>query len=118
VIPTSEETRKKLQEVLPPAAALGNPVDVIGDADPERYIHAFTILQEDDQIDAIVVVVTPQNMTQPSVLADRLVEVHKKTKPLLTVFTMIRWWYCVILKSLEHTNKRLQYGSSLASICV
>ena len=86
VVPTSEETRKKLQEVLPPAAALGNPVDVIGDADPDRYIKAFEILQDDEQIDAIVVVVTPQNMTQPSVLADRLAEVHKKTKPLLTVF--------------------------------
>ena len=86
VVPTSEETRKKLQEVLPPAAALGNPVDVIGDADPDRYINAFKILQDDDQIDAIVVVVTPQNMTQPSVLADRLAEEHKKTKPLLTVF--------------------------------
>lgn len=86
VIPTSESIKQKLSKVLPPAAALGNPVDVIGDADPARYIAAFEILQAAEEMDAIVVVVTPQNMTQPTELANRLVAVHNKKKPLLTVF--------------------------------
>jgi acetyltransferase len=48
---------------------VGNPVDVIGDADPDRYVKAFEILQDDDKIDSIIVVSTPQNMTRPLELA-------------------------------------------------
>ena len=49
--------RRSCAKFLPAAAAVGNPVDVIGDAEPDRYIKAFEILQEDENIDAIVVVV-------------------------------------------------------------
>lgn len=86
MVAVSEATRAKLKPLLPPTAALGNPVDVIGDAEPERYISAFEVLQEDDGIDAIVVVATPQNMTRPLELAERLSATHKGTKPLLTAF--------------------------------
>jgi acetyltransferase len=76
----------RLRAVLPPAAAVGNPVDVIGDADPDRYVKAFEILQQDDNIDSIIVVSTPQNMTRPLELAEKLATAHKGKKPLLTVF--------------------------------
>jgi acetate---CoA ligase (ADP-forming) len=76
----------RLRSVLPAAAAVGNPVDVIGDADPDRYVKAFEILQEDEKIDAIVVVSTPQNMTRPLELAEKLAAAHKGKKPLLTSF--------------------------------
>jgi acetate---CoA ligase (ADP-forming) len=85
VVPT-EETRKKLREFLPAAAAVNNPVDVIGDADPDRYTKAFDVLQDDPNIDAIVVVATPQNMTQPMILAEKLAKAHKRHKPLLAAF--------------------------------
>jgi acetyltransferase len=81
--PTSEA---RLRVVLPAAAAVGNPVDVIGDADPDRYVKAFEILQEDDRIDSIIVVSTPQNMTKPLELAEKLAAAHKREKPLLTAF--------------------------------
>jgi acetyltransferase len=82
----SEETRKKLRAVLPAAAAVGNPVDVIGDADPERYMQAFELLQEDPNSDAIIVVATPQNMTRPLELARKLAAAHKGKKPILAAF--------------------------------
>src|SRR5260221_2393530 len=82
--PPANQTR--LRAVLPAAAAVGNPVDVIGDADPDRYVKAFEILQEDALIDSIIVVSTPQNMTRPLELAEKLAAAHLGKKPLLTSF--------------------------------
>jgi acetyltransferase len=56
--PTAE-TQEKLRAGIPAAAAVGNPIDVIGDAGPERYIHSLEHVQKDPNIDSIVVVVTP-----------------------------------------------------------
>ena len=86
LVAPSEVTQAKLKAVLPPTAAFGNPVDVIGDADPERYMKAFEIVQEDENTDAIVVVVTPQNMTRPLELAQKLAAAHKRKKPILCAF--------------------------------
>ncbi|NLH72105.1 MAG: CoA-binding protein [Verrucomicrobia bacterium] len=86
MVQPSEQSKAKLKEALPQTAALGNPIDVIGDAEPERYIKAFEIIQEDENIDAIIVVATPQNMTRPLELAERLAAAHKGVKPLLTAF--------------------------------
>jgi acetate---CoA ligase (ADP-forming) len=86
MVTPSEQTKAKLRAFLPPAASVGNPVDVIGDAPPDLYINSLKVLQEDDDIDAIVVVVTPQNMTQPLPLAERLAATHNGKKPLLTTF--------------------------------
>jgi acetyl coenzyme A synthetase (ADP forming)-like protein len=79
-------TKARLAEFLPASAALGNPVDVIGDADPARYARAFELLQDDENIDALLVVVTPQNMTHPLELAEQLARAHRHTKPVLAAF--------------------------------
>ena len=86
VVSPTDDTKKRLREFLPAAAAVNNPVDVIGDADPDRYTRAFAILQEDPNIDAIVVVATPQNMTQPMILAEKLAKAHLGKKPVLAAF--------------------------------
>ena len=86
MVTPAEPTRKKLRECLPAAAAVGNPIDVIGDADPDRYVKAFEIVQADDTIDSIIVVVTPQNMTRPLELAEKLSKAHRGQKPLLAAF--------------------------------
>ncbi len=85
VAPTPD-SEARLRAVLPAAAAVGNPVDVIGDADPDRYVKAFEILQDDEKIDSIIIVSTPQNMTRPLELAEKLAATHKGKKPLLTAF--------------------------------
>jgi acetyltransferase len=86
MVTPGENAKAQLRKFLPAAASVGNPVDVIGDAPPELYVKSLQVLQEEDDIDAIVVVVTPQNMTQPLPLAGKLAEVHNGKKPLLTAF--------------------------------
>jgi acetyl coenzyme A synthetase (ADP forming)-like protein len=84
--PPAEAIRQRLREALPAAASIGNPVDVIGDADPDRYLNAFELVQQDETIDGIIVLVTPQNMTRPAELAKRLIAAHKGAKPVLAAF--------------------------------
>ncbi len=86
LVTPSKESDAKLREFMPAAGAFGNPIDVIGDADPDRYTKAFEVMQEDDSVDAILVVVTPQNMTKPLELAEKLGAAHKGKKPLLAAF--------------------------------
>ena len=86
VVAPTDETKKLLREGLPASASVNNPVNVIGDADPDRYTKAFSILQDDPNVDAIIVVVTPQNMTQPFALAEKLAQAHKGKKPVLAAF--------------------------------
>jgi acetyltransferase len=83
----ASETR--LRAALPASAAVGNPIDVIGDADPDRYIKAFEIVQDDDKVDAVIVVVTPQNMTRPAELVEKLAVASRlggSRKPVLAAF--------------------------------
>ena len=84
--PPDPETRKTLESALPGSAACGNPVDVIGDADPDRYLAAFEAIQQSSSTDSIVVIATPQNMTRPTELARRLAAAHDGSKPLLAAF--------------------------------
>ncbi|MGO9003192.1 MAG: acetate--CoA ligase family protein [Limisphaerales bacterium] len=86
MVSPSRESDAKLRAFMPAAGAFGNPIDVIGDADPDRYVKAFEVMQDDETIDAIVVVVTPQNMTKPLELAEKLGAAHQGKKPMLAVF--------------------------------
>jgi acetate---CoA ligase (ADP-forming) len=86
MVAPSAESQARLRAVLPSAAAVGNPIDVIGDAEPDRYIKALEVVQDDENIDAILVVVTPQNMTRPLELAEKLAAAHSGRKPMLAAF--------------------------------
>ena len=59
----SDATREKLRQALPAAAALRNPVDVIGDARADRYKAAVRTVLEDENVDMGIVILTPQSMT-------------------------------------------------------
>ncbi len=59
-------TATALRAKLPTAASVGNPIDVLGDADPERYATAVKAAQEDDAVDAIIVILAPQALTSPA----------------------------------------------------
>lgn len=74
----SPKTQTELKKKLPVTAALGNPVDVIGDATPERYQHALEVLFKDKEVDALVVVLTPQIMTEVKKIAKLLITLSKK----------------------------------------
>lgn len=81
----SDSTREQLNAFLPSAWSHGNPIDILGDADPERLAKTMEIVQADPNVDAILVVFSPQAMSQPTAAAQAVVEVSKKTtKPILT----------------------------------
>ena len=55
----SEETCRRLREVLPPEASLGNPVDMIASAGADQYRGCLSLLLESDEVDAVIVIFTP-----------------------------------------------------------
>ncbi len=68
----SAPTMQALDRVLPPHWSHGNPIDILGDADPERYAQALEIASKDPNSDGLLVVLTPQAMTDPTETARRL----------------------------------------------
>ncbi|MFZ5911076.1 MAG: acetate--CoA ligase alpha subunit [Chloroflexota bacterium] len=68
----SPEAMEKLNEILPPQWSHNNPVDILGDASPERYAQALEVAAQDENSDGLLVVLTPQAMTDPTATADAL----------------------------------------------
>lgn len=64
------ETISALRDAMPPAAALYNPVDILGDAGPERYAEALRIVARDPGVNAVLVILTPQSPTLPRETAE------------------------------------------------
>ena len=62
----TDKTIEELNQNLPEFWSHGNPVDVLGDARPKRYAKAVSIVLEDPNVDAVLVILTPQAMTNPS----------------------------------------------------
>jgi acetyltransferase len=75
-----------LRQELPAAASVGNPIDVLGDAPPERYAAALSAAQEDDEVDAILVILTPQAMTKAAETARAIAKTMTGDKPVLVSF--------------------------------
>ena len=68
----SSETTTALNEFLPAAWSHGNPIDILGDADPERYAKAVAVAAKDPGTDGLLVILTPQGMTDPTQIAEKL----------------------------------------------
>ncbi|MBK8480366.1 MAG: bifunctional acetate--CoA ligase family protein/GNAT family N-acetyltransferase [Proteobacteria bacterium] len=78
------QTIAAFDQLLPPHWSHGNPVDILGDADAERYAKALEIAARDPNSDGLLVVLTPQDMTDPTQTAERLVPYARATgKPVL-----------------------------------
>ncbi len=81
------ETIQKLMENLPDAASAANPVDVLGDARADRYRRAMQLVSEDPNVDGILVVLTPQAMTEIEATAQAVVELSRSIdKPIFGCF--------------------------------
>lgn len=81
----SDETVASLDEVLPETWSHRNPVDIIGDAPPERYQEAIDICLRDEDVDGVLVILTPQAMTAPVEVAEAVVAAAEKNrKPIIT----------------------------------
>jgi acetyltransferase len=68
----SDDTMNELNGFLPSAWSHNNPIDILGDAEPERYAKALEIAARDENSDGLMVILTPQDMTDPTATAEAL----------------------------------------------
>lgn len=81
------ETIQKLETALPDAASAANPVDVLGDALSDRYEFALDVVSKDPNVDGIIVVLTPQAMTNIEGTAEAVCNLSKNLdKPVVACF--------------------------------
>jgi acetyltransferase len=80
----SDDMLDALNEVLPEHWSHHNPVDVLGDADAERFATALRVVRNDASVDGVLAILTPQAMTNPTAIAREVAVVAKEDgKPLL-----------------------------------
>lgn len=79
----SDATLKSLNELLPPFWSHNNPVDVLGDAKAGRYGEALEVLTHEPNSDGTLVILTPQDMTEPTETARALEPFSRSGKPIL-----------------------------------
>jgi acetyl coenzyme A synthetase (ADP forming)-like protein len=83
----SPKTVERLRRYLPAAASTHNPVDILGDADAMRYAIATEALIDDPDVDAVLVILTPQAMTEIYRTADEIIHLARASKkPLVCSF--------------------------------
>lgn len=82
-----DATKKKLLDVLPAAGSAHNPVDVLGDATGDMYGKAMEVAIASPEVDSMIVILTPQKMTDDDNVAQKIVEISKKyKKPVFACF--------------------------------
>lgn len=84
IAPLSKNTYDSFDGMLPPFWSHNNPIDILGDADAERYAKAVEIAAKDPENDGVLVILTPQAMTQPTETAEALAKLPSvANKPIL-----------------------------------
>ncbi len=76
----SDETIIELNKYLSPNWSKGNPVDVLGDAGPEQYSKAVELCAKDKNVDGILVILTPQSMTDSTEIARKIAAISKNCR--------------------------------------
>jgi acetyltransferase len=80
----SPDSFEKLNAILPSAWSRNNPVDVLGDADADRYLKTIEIVTADPNTDGVLAIVTPQGMTDPTAIAKGVANFQNHSgKPIL-----------------------------------
>ncbi len=80
----SPATVEALNKILPPHWSHSNPIDIIGDAGPDRFEKAVEVVSKDPNTDGLLVIMTPQGMTNPAAIAEKLTRFAKlDRKPIL-----------------------------------
>ena len=81
----SSSSLDRLRSCLPPEASIYNPIDVLGDATDRRFSEVLDIVMEDEGVDSVLVVLTPQAVTDPQKIAETIAS-KKTKKPVLASF--------------------------------
>lgn len=83
----TKKTIKSLQNFLPFAASVYNPVDIIGDADAQRFYQSSKVVIQDKNVGGLLVILTPQTMIDVEKTARKIVQLSQETsKPIITSF--------------------------------
>ena len=83
----SADTDWNLHQFLPPTANFNNPIDVIGDATRERYENALETVIQDENVDCVLMILTPQSMTDAIGTAKAIVHIYNNSiKPIICSF--------------------------------
>ncbi|MBC8439185.1 MAG: acetate--CoA ligase family protein [Deltaproteobacteria bacterium] len=83
----SDETIKELKKHLPSTANFHNPVDIIGDAAKDRYENTLATVLSDRGVDAALIILTPQSMTDVIGTAEAIVNIARNSiKPIVCSF--------------------------------
>jgi acetyl coenzyme A synthetase (ADP forming)-like protein len=95
----SQETLASLQALLPPAASLHNPVDMLASATPEQYASSLSILLDDPQVSGVLVILPPPPMHTAGAVAKALIPIiHTAIKPVIVALMGER----LIQEAVEH----------------
>ena len=78
------ETIQKLNQFLPAQWSHHNPIDILGDASSDRYAQTLEVVADDPNSDAMLVILTPQAMTNPTQTAEKLKVYSQLGKPILS----------------------------------
>jgi acetyltransferase len=78
------ETLQQLDQFLPPQWSHHNPIDILGDASSDRYAKTLEVVANDPNSDGLLVILTPQAMTNPTQTAEKLKAYSQLGKPVLT----------------------------------
>lgn len=83
----SDETMRTMDTNLPRFWSHGNPLDILGDADVNRFELAVKSCIADPEVDGLLVIYTPQGTTQPALVAEAVAKIAAgRRKPMLTVW--------------------------------
>jgi acetyltransferase len=83
----SDKSLEELDAFLPFFWSKGNPVDVIGDADSERYIKAINVCINDPGVDGVLVIYSPVAVLEPDILASAVADTARQTrKPIIAAW--------------------------------
>ena len=83
----STETQEKLRALLPPIASIYNPVDMTGDAGPDRYYESLNCILSDPQVDGVLVILAPTALVDIEATAQKIALLASKSiKPVFTSF--------------------------------
>jgi len=82
----SEEALEALDSFLPAHWSHNNPIDILGDAEPERYSKTLDVVTRDPTSDGLMLVLSPQGMTSPAEVAEKLQPYAQGPKPVIAAF--------------------------------
>lgn len=83
----SDQTIASLQSFLPPYWKKGNPIDILWNADVERYVKTLNLCLEAPEVDGVLIIYTPQNVAKSDELAEAVVQIAQRSwKPIITAW--------------------------------